>query len=197
MRKVFVIHYNFQIHGGRILEHSSGMLLTISVQSSSVTTSAITPLVGLGFVTIEQMYPITLGANIGTTSSGLLAALVTGKVNALQVALCHLSFNILGVLIFYPEAVRNKPIEMAKFFGKIARSFKWFPCVYIVLVFMISPLSILGISVLFEINIIGTIAASAISLIILSLLIKLYYWYYYQDGETWLLIELDRGDEIN
>lgn len=195
------IRYSLQFSDtwwGGYLSILIGMLLTISVQSSSVTTSAITPLVGLGFVTIEQMYPITLGANIGTTCTGLLAALVTGKVNALQVALCHLSFNILGVLIFYPiEAVRNKPIEMAKFFGKIARSFKWFPCVYIVLVFMISPLSILGISVLFEINIIGTIAASAISLIILSLLIKLYYWYYYQDGETWLLIELDRGDEMN
>ena len=77
-----------------------GTLLTISVQSSSVTTSALTPLVGLDIISLEQMYPITLGANIGTTCTGLLGALVTGKVNALQIALCHLSFNIFGVMFF-------------------------------------------------------------------------------------------------
>ena len=44
-----------------------GMLLTITVQSSSITTSTFTPLVGLNVITLEQMLPLTLGANIGTT----------------------------------------------------------------------------------------------------------------------------------
>jgi sodium-dependent phosphate cotransporter len=44
-----------------------GCGLKILVQSSSITTSVLTPLVGLGEVRLEQMYPLTLGANIGTT----------------------------------------------------------------------------------------------------------------------------------
>lgn len=65
---------------------------------------------------------LSIGANIGTTCTGLLAALVTGKINALQVALCHLSFNILGVFILYPiKSIREKHIKMAKFMGQIAR----------------------------------------------------------------------------
>ena len=52
-----------------------GFGLTILVQSSSITTSVITPLVGVGVVKIERMYPTVLGANIGTTVTGVLAAL--------------------------------------------------------------------------------------------------------------------------
>ena len=159
-----------------------GTLLTISVQSSSVTTSAITPLVGLGIVTLEQMYPITLGANIGTTCTGLLAALVTGKVNALQIALCHLSFNIFGVFLLYPfEITRNIPVNLAKFYGKIARAFKWFPLIHVLFTFIITPLIFLGISMLFELNILGIVFGIIACLFILISLTKLIYWYYYQD----------------
>ena len=42
-----------------------GTGMTILVQSSSVFTSAITPLVGLGVISIDRMYPLTLGSNIG------------------------------------------------------------------------------------------------------------------------------------
>ena len=51
--------------------------------------------------------------------TGLLAALVTGKINALQIALCHLSFNVFGVMLLYPfEYTRNIPINMAKIMVK-------------------------------------------------------------------------------
>ena len=43
-----------------------GIGLTIMVQSSSITTSTFTPLVGLDIISLEQMLPLTLGANIGT-----------------------------------------------------------------------------------------------------------------------------------
>jgi sodium-dependent phosphate cotransporter len=43
-----------------------GARITMAVQSSSITTSTLTPLVGLGLVRLEQMLPMTLGANIGT-----------------------------------------------------------------------------------------------------------------------------------
>ena len=177
-----------------------GTLLTISVQSSSVTTSAITPLVGLGIVSLEQMYPITLGANIGTTCTGLLAALVTGKINALQIALCHLSFNIFGVSLLYPiKQVRDIPIEWAKFYGKVAKKFKWFPLFHVIGTFIITPLIFLGISLLFEQGIIGIVFASIISGVILFSLIKLIYWYYFEQGKYIILnkIEYDTDDTDN
>ena len=170
-----------------------GILITVSVQSSSVTTSALTPLVGLGIISLEQMYPITLGANIGTTFTGLLAALVTGKVNALQIALCHFSFNTFGVMLLYPfEYTRNIPINMAKFYGKLARSFKWFPFLHIIFTFIVCPLLFLGISMLFELNVIGIVFGTIICMGIICGLGKIGYWYYYEEGEDWLMLELDK-----
>jgi sodium-dependent phosphate cotransporter len=61
-----------------------GAGITVLVQSSSITTSVLTPLVGVGCIQLEQMFPLTLGANIGTTVTGLLASLVSDSVDALQ-----------------------------------------------------------------------------------------------------------------
>merc|ERR1719231_1057880 len=52
-----------------------GLGVTICVQSSSITTSALTPLVGVGVISVDRMYPTVLGANIGTCITGVLAAL--------------------------------------------------------------------------------------------------------------------------
>lgn len=49
--------------------------MTFLVQSSSVFTSALTPLVGLGVLTVERVYPLTLGSNIGTTTTALIASM--------------------------------------------------------------------------------------------------------------------------
>ena len=67
-----------------------GVLLTIAVQSSSIITSTFTPLVGLSILTVEQMFPLTLGANIGTTCTAILASLYVESVSAIQIAICHL-----------------------------------------------------------------------------------------------------------
>merc|ERR1712203_162865 len=75
-----------------------GMCMTILVQSSSITTSALTPLVALQIISVEDMLPLTLGANIGTTCTAWLAAMVTEKKDAVQIALCHLFFNIFGII---------------------------------------------------------------------------------------------------
>merc|ERR1712176_1199602 len=74
-----------------------GLVITVFVQSSSVTTSVLTPFCGLGLIRLEQMYPLTLGVNIGTTVTALLAAIVSASQDALQVALAHLMFNISGL----------------------------------------------------------------------------------------------------
>lgn len=128
-----------------------GMGITILVQSSSITTSALTPFVGMGAIRLEQMLPLTLGANIGTTFTGLLASLVSDKVEALQVALCHLFFNITGILVFYPiPRVRQVPLDAARTLGKVTRVWRGFPIVYIIVTFLLLPLMLFGLSSLLQ-----------------------------------------------
>jgi len=128
-----------------------GCGITILVQSSSITTSVLTPFVGIGALNLEQMFPLTLGANIGTTFTGLLSALVSDSVNSLQVALCHLFFNISGILIWYPiPFMRNIPINLSRQLGKATRIWRGFPIVYILVVFLLIPLCLFGVSNLFE-----------------------------------------------
>jgi len=128
-----------------------GAGLTILVQSSSIFTSAITPLVGVGVLHLDRMFPLTLGANIGTTVTAILAALASDvdKLHiTLQVALCHLFFNIIGILIWYPvPKVRNVPIDLAKGLGNTTAKYRWFALVYLFLMFFILPAGVFGLSV--------------------------------------------------
>ena len=135
-----------------------GMLLTISVQSSSITTSTLTPLVGLSIISLEQMLPLTLGANLGTTCTAFMASLVTESKNSVQIAVCHFIFNVTGVTIFYPiQKVRRLPIEGAKRLGKLVTHYKWFSVFYTSYVFVIVPLILFGISFLFNGNVLPSI----------------------------------------
>lgn len=89
-----------------------GMLMTFIVQSSSVTTSLIVPLAGAGIVKLRRIFPYTMGANIGTTGTALLAALATGNPAAVTASFAHLTFNVFGILIFYP--LKFIPIKLAE-----------------------------------------------------------------------------------
>ena len=115
-----------------------GMVTTASVQSSSATTSLIVPLAGTGVLSLRKIFPYTLGANIGTTITAILASLSTGSPAAVTVALAHLSFNILGIAIYYP--LKAIPIWLATNAGRIAaRSKKSSAAVifiYIALIFL-------------------------------------------------------------
>lgn len=88
-----------------------GSIMTFIVQSSSVTTSLIVPLAGAGIVKLRKIFPYTLGANIGTTGTALLAALATGNPFAVTASFAHLVFNIFGIFVFYP--LKQVPIQMA------------------------------------------------------------------------------------
>ena len=70
-----------------------GLGITFIVQSSSVTTSTLTPLCGVGVLPVHKMLPMTLGANIGTTFTSMLAALAVMKPDSLQIAFVHLFFK--------------------------------------------------------------------------------------------------------
>lgn len=95
-----------------------GMVATASVQSSSATTSLVVPLAGTGVLSLRQIFPYTLGANIGTTITAILASFSTGNPAAVTVALAHLSFNILGILIYYP--LKALPMWLARKAGMVA-----------------------------------------------------------------------------
>jgi sodium-dependent phosphate cotransporter len=128
-----------------------GAGLTMLVQSSSVFTSAITPLVGINVITVERMYPLTLGANIGTTITGILTALTSDADrfhDSMQIAFCHLFFNVVGILLFYPlPFMRRFPLFLAKQLGKISERYRWFAVVYLIGAFFVIPGIILGLSI--------------------------------------------------
>lgn len=115
-----------------------GTIITAIVQSSSVTTSIIIPLAGAGIVTMAQIFPYTLGSNIGTTVTALLAAMTTQNTVAVTVAFSHLCFNIFGIAIFYP--LRRIPISLSIYIGekvgKSTRNLAIYITIYILLYFI-------------------------------------------------------------
>ena len=161
-----------------------GAGLTMLVQSSSITTSTLTPFVGMGALRLEQMLPLTLGANIGTTMTGLTASLVSDSIDSLQVALAHLFFNITGIAIWYPiPFMRRIPLYAARRLGRATRLWRGFPLVYIFVMFVIIPLFFLALSALFQEDTKGFKVLGAFIVIIVSLLLAyLAYWCVYQDG---------------
>ncbi len=118
-----------------------GILLTALVQSSSVTTSLIVPLAGAGMISIDKVFPYTMGANIGTTITALLAALATGSPSALAVAMSHLMFNICGILIFW--WVPFIPINISEKIAVFTARNRSYALVYIVVVFFALPLVVI------------------------------------------------------
>jgi sodium-dependent phosphate cotransporter len=124
-----------------------GMVITISVQSSSITTSVLVPLAASGVLTLENIYPVTLGANVGTTVTALLASLATGSPAAVTVAIVHTLFNLSGIAVFYPvRALRNVPIRLARGLADLVMDRRSMAVAYTVGMFVVVPL--LGVLIL-------------------------------------------------
>jgi sodium-dependent phosphate cotransporter len=115
-----------------------GLVVTVLVQSSSITTSLAVPLAGAGILTLGQIFPYTLGANVGTTITAMLAALVTGQEAAVAVAFAHLCFNLSGIAVVWP--MRRFPISLARGLAGQASRRRWVPLVYVATVFYAIPL---------------------------------------------------------
>ncbi len=130
--------------GGGISAMVAGLVMTVAVQSSSITTSIMVPLVAAGVLTLQNAFPVTLGANLGTTVTALLASVAADSPDALTIALAHVSFNVLGILIFYPiPRMRQIPIWLAEKTGEIAVKNRSLVLVYIIGLFIVVPLGIL------------------------------------------------------
>jgi len=119
-----------------------GLLVTMAVQSSSITTSILIPLVASGILLVRNAYPITLGANIGTTVTALLAALGTGAIDGLTIAVTHTVFNVLGILLIYPwKKIRYLPVTLAGKLADIAIRRKSLAVGYTLTMFVAIPLA--------------------------------------------------------
>ena len=139
------------VFGKPALAMLAGLVLTVFVQSSSVTTSLVIPLVGAGILTVRQIFPYTLGANVGTTITALLAALalaagagpdeLTAVQSGLTIAFVHVMFNIFGIIIIYPiPFLREIPIRLAEFVGELAFRNRVYAIIYLVGLFYGLPL---------------------------------------------------------
>ena len=124
-----------------------GILLTVLVQSSSITTSIVVPLAGAGVLTLRQIYPYTLGANIGTTITAILASLVTSEIAPITVAFSHLLFNVCGIVIITGiPFLRNIPLVLARKLARKSMENRWIPLLYIGIVFFLIPLVLIFIT---------------------------------------------------
>ena len=137
------------VFGNPLMAMGFGFVLTFLVQSSSVTTSLVIPLIGAGVLTVRKVFPYMLGSNVGTTATGLFAAAVAisggepAAVAGLEIALCHTLFNVFGIVLIYPvKAIREVPIRMAEFVGELAFKNRLYAIAYILGLFYLLPLAL-------------------------------------------------------
>ncbi len=127
------------LHRSAIVGILVGIFITAMVQSSSITTSLLVPLAGAGLLTLDHAFPITVGANIGTTVTALLAALAVTGPNArfgIAIALVHLLFNLTATLLIFPfRRIRNIPLEAARRLARVAIRSRRYALLYVVLLF--------------------------------------------------------------
>jgi sodium-dependent phosphate cotransporter len=116
-----------------------GIMVTVMVQSSSITTSLLVPLAGAGLLTLQQAFPITIGANIGTTVTAFLAALAVTGPNAIAgvtIALVHLLFNLTATTLIYPvKRIREIPLNAARRLARLAVTSKPLAIAYVIILF--------------------------------------------------------------
>ncbi|MCW3805231.1 Na/Pi cotransporter family protein [Plebeiibacterium marinum] len=76
-----------------------GAIFTALVQSSSATTGVVIILAAQGLISTQGGISIIIGANIGTCVTALLSAIGKPR-TAMQVAIAHVSFKIIGALLW-------------------------------------------------------------------------------------------------
>lgn len=136
-------------HG--VLAIFASLIFTSIVQSSSITIALMIPLIAAGILTVETMFPLIVGANIGTTTTAILASFATGNISAITLAFVHLLFNVIGVCCFYPiKILRKIPISLAKSLGNLAFKKRRYAILYVMTLFFIIPGLLIIISRLFH-----------------------------------------------
>jgi solute carrier family 34 (sodium-dependent phosphate cotransporter) len=122
---------------------AAGTGATIFTQSSTITQAVLVPFAGAGILTPRQIYPVTIGANLGTTFTALFAAFAVEGPDAkigLQAAFVHLVYNVFSIIaIFVIPILRPVPLWCAEHLASIAVSHKWVIVTYLIAVFIVAP----------------------------------------------------------
>jgi solute carrier family 34 (sodium-dependent phosphate cotransporter) len=127
--------------GGGAIGILVGLGVTVAVQSSTITTSILVPLVASGILTLRSAYPITVGANIGTTITALLASLAVARPEGLTIALVHTLFNVTATAVIFPVArIRNIPVRLAETIAAVAVRRRTIVLIYGLGLFLVLPL---------------------------------------------------------
>ena len=125
------------------------IFLTCIVQSSNIITGTLVPLSGIGIISLQHVYVMTLGSNIGTTVTGLLTALAQPALSlkkAMVVAFVYTLFNLLGVLLWLPVPLLRLPKRYARSLGNVVFKYRWFIFFYIAFVYFVFPIVIFGLA---------------------------------------------------
>ncbi len=127
--------------GGGSLGIVVGVIVTVAVQSSSIVTAILVPLVAAGVLTLRNAYPVTLGANIGTTVTALLASLAVLRPEGLTIALVHTLFNLVAIAIIYPvPVIRDLPLKASVWMARVATEHRTLVLAYVIGAFIVIPL---------------------------------------------------------
>lgn len=82
-----------------ILGVLAGAVLTAIIQSSSASVGILQALSATGAVSMGAAIPIIMGQNIGTCITAILSSFGTNR-NAKRTAMVHLSFNVIGTIVW-------------------------------------------------------------------------------------------------
>jgi sodium-dependent phosphate cotransporter len=127
------------------------LFLTIIVQSSNIITATLVPLCGIGIISLQKVYVMTLGSNIGTTVTGILTAFTqppSSLKKAMQLAFVYTLFNTLGVVYWLPLPFLRFPKKLARKLGQTVFQYRWFLYTYVSTVYVICPLFIFGLALI-------------------------------------------------
>ena len=131
-----------------------GVIVTVMVQSSSITTSIMVPLAAAGVLRLEQAFPITIGANIGTTITAMGAALAVSGANAqagIEIAIVHLFFNLSAAILIYPvERIRQLPLQAARILAAVAVKSRKVAVLYVATMFYGFPILLIYLTKVFD-----------------------------------------------
>jgi solute carrier family 34 (sodium-dependent phosphate cotransporter) len=125
-----------------------GLITTAAIRSSTITTSVVVPIVAKKIVKLRQAAPFIMGANIGTTVTAFIAAMLNpNTADSLSIAIVHFLFNLIGVLIFFPLPILRKlPIGLASAMGKLTLKYRLAGFVYLLTAFFFLPFSLIFLS---------------------------------------------------
>jgi solute carrier family 34 (sodium-dependent phosphate cotransporter) len=125
-----------------------GLITTAAIRSSTITTSVVVPIVAKKITTLRQAAPFIMGANIGTTITAFIAAVLNSNAsNAISIAMAHFMFNLVGVILFFPiPALREIPIRLSSSLGRFTSEYRFAGVAFILITFFFLPFALLYLS---------------------------------------------------